>query len=258
MASNEEPDGGGSSRSPSTGADAEVDEAPGCGPGISGFEFRRPPWARRPRLLDLFCGAGGAAVGYHRAGFDVVGVDIQPQPRYPFEFHQADALAGQLEKRFGRFDAIHASPPCQAYSALNAYNQKIYPDLISITRKCLLDSGVPYVIENVPGAPLHNPVELCGNMFDLRIYRHRRFESSFFISSPFHPAHKALCVRNGYLPTTERPFMSIHGGKHSLAWLNTARAIMGVSWMMSIREVCESIPPAYTEFVGKWLIAACA
>src|SRR5688572_4477612 len=121
----------------------------------------------KPRLLDLYCGAGGAAMGYHRAGFEVVGVDIQPQPRYPFPFHQADARS--LPNFFlAAFNAIHASPPCQAYSPLGALSpDKTYPDLIAFTRALLDGSGVPYVIENVMSAPLvkERSIVLCGSMF---------------------------------------------------------------------------------------------
>src|SRR5678815_3968779 len=118
----------------------------------------------KPRLLDLFCGAGGAAMGYHRAGFEVVGVDIKPQPHYPFEFHQADAMTFPLEG----FDAIHASPPCQAFCDLkDMHNAKQHDNLLTPIRKRLAESGVPYVIENVRGAPLDGKLRLCGSMFDL-------------------------------------------------------------------------------------------
>src|SRR5512146_881208 len=121
-----------------------------------------------PRLLDLFCGAGGAAMGYHRACFEVVGVDINPQPHYPFEFHQADALTYPLDG----FDVIHASPPCQDYTIASLYhrmNGKTYPDLIEPTRKHLMRSSSVWVMENVPGAPLINPIMLCGSMFGLEV-----------------------------------------------------------------------------------------
>src|SRR6266700_1704986 len=143
----------------------------------------------RPRLLDLFCGAGGAAMGYHRAGFDVVGVDIKPHPDYPFPMiamDALDALAGAV--RLDRFDVIHASPPCQAYSALRVLNTATYPDLVKPVREGLRQWGGPYVIENVPGAPLLNPVRLCGTEFGLTtrtdrhgqvwLKRHRLFESN--------------------------------------------------------------------------------
>jgi DNA (cytosine-5)-methyltransferase 1 len=147
----------------------------------------------RPRILDLFCGAGGAGMGYHRAGFDVVGVDLAPQPHYPFEFSQSDALAWlDYPLTLGlRFDAIHASPPCQAYSAMSACRPGLadqYPDLVAPTRELLEATGLPYVIENVPRAPLRDPVTLCGHMFGLPLYRHRLFEANFPIDQPEHPA----------------------------------------------------------------------
>lgn len=137
------------------------------------------------RLLDLFCGAGGCSVGYHRAGFtEIVGVDIKPMPRYPFEFVQGDALE-YLAERGGEFDAIHASPPCQAFSTLRFMpNAKEHPDLVEPARKLLIASGKPYVIENVMGAPLINPLMLCGTMFglgtgDAELRRHRIFETNW-------------------------------------------------------------------------------
>src|SRR5262245_2690441 len=129
------------------------------------------------RLLDLFCGAGGAAVGYHRAGFEVVGVDIKPQKHYPFEFHQADAMTYPLNG----WDVIHASPPCQAYS-MAAQQWRLtgveYPDLISAIRNRLRRNNLPYVIENVRGAPLLNPVMLNGALFGMNVNRKRYFESN--------------------------------------------------------------------------------
>jgi DNA (cytosine-5)-methyltransferase 1 len=136
------------------------------------------------RLLDLFCGAGGAAMGYHRAGFDeIVGVDIEPQPRYPFAFFQGDALE-YCAAHGSEFDAIHASPPCQAYTRMarglleSQGRGREYPDLIHATRSALHLAGVVSVIENVPGAPLLGPVMLCGSSFGLLVQRHRLFEST--------------------------------------------------------------------------------
>src|ERR1035437_665181 len=130
----------------------------------------------KPRLLDLFCCAGGAAMGYHRAGFEVVGVDIKPQPHYPFEFHQGDALTYPLEG----FDAYHASPPCQRFSAMQMihHNQEVWPDLVDPIRQRLIATRKPYVIENVPATPLRVDLMLCGTMFGLRMPRHRIFESN--------------------------------------------------------------------------------
>jgi DNA (cytosine-5)-methyltransferase 1 len=218
------------------------------------------------RLLDLYSCAGGAHRGYEQAGFDVTGVDIDPQPNYPGEFIQADALEILRDREFmALFSAVHASPPCQHYSNLNAYNHKDYPDLIAPTRELILETGLPYVIENVEAAAseLKNPVTLCGLMFGLRVRRHRLFETNWNLTAPAHPEHVELCTRNGYLPTPERPFMTITGGKHSRAWQNAACDAMDMPWIkvpaggdtqLGIREVCEAIPPAYTEYIG-WQLA---
>lgn len=215
----------------------------------------------RPTMVDFFCGAGGATEGYKRAGFRVIGVDLFPMPNYCGDaFIQGDAIEvlGFLAKtgtlNGWRVDAAHASPPCQAYSPLNAYNRKDYPDLVAQTREGLTAAGFPFIIENVLQAPLQDPVMLCGAMFGLRVYRHRGFESSFSLKSPDHPKHVARCVRNGYLPDAAQ-FMSIHGGKHSKAWQRKAAEVMGVPWMQTIPEVCEAIPPAYARYVGKQLMA---
>lgn len=209
------------------------------------------------KLLDLFCGAGGAAVGYHRAGFtEIVGVDIAPQPRYPFAFVQADALEFLASTRADDYDLIHASPPCQDYSPTRHYNGKRYPRLIEPVRNLLEDRGRPYVIENVPGAPLRAPVVLCGQMFGLRVYRHRLFESSDLTLAPAHPSHREVCARNGVVPASDKGFMTITGGKHSRAWQRAACEVMGTPWMRTIREVCEAVPPAYTEWIGRQLIGA--
>lgn len=191
-------------------------------------------------------------MGYHRAGFEVVGVDINPQPRYPFEFHQADAMTFPLKG----FDAIHASPPCQRFSPLNAYNHKEYPNLVPGTRDRLRGANVPWVIENVVQAPLRTPVILCAATFGLRLYRHRAFESSVVLSAPPHAKHVNRCVRNGYVPLRPDQFMTISGGRHSAEWCRTAAHFMGAPWMETIPEVCEAIPPAYTEWIGRQLLAA--
>jgi DNA (cytosine-5)-methyltransferase 1 len=204
----------------------------------------------KPRLLDLFCGAGGAAMDYHRAGFEVVGVDIKPQPHYPFEFHQADALTYP----FDGFDAIHASPPCPAYSTLTGkVAQSRHPDLYAPTRARLLASGVPWVIENVIGAPYHHGIVLCGSMFSLGVRRHRNFETRDLILMPF------LCDHAGPRPVTVTTYAGAGTttSRHSLKMpFEANRDLMGMPWAQEQREVGLAIPPAYTEWIGRQLIAA--
>jgi hypothetical protein len=209
----------------------------------------------RPRLLDLFCGAGGCAVGYHRAGFDVVGVDINPQPNYPFEFHQADALTFPLDG----FDAIHASPPCQAHSALGWHSQNRHiehPDLIPQTRARLDASGLPFVIENVEGAPLINPSRICGSGFGLPLKRHRLFETNFPLMVP--PcAHGQMAKRfkihrhGEIINTAFLPVYGTGGGKAAEHWAEG----MGIDWM-DRAGLAQAIPPAYTEHIGGYLMRA--
>ena len=142
----------------------------------------------KPRLLDLFSGAGGCSRGYADAGFEVVGVDIVPQKNYPYEFHQADALTFPLDG----FDVIHASPPCQHFTNMLNWDESkkdAHPDYIDSIRQRLQATGKPYIIENVPGAPVERMIMLCGAMFGLRVYRHRYFESNVFLFQPEHPRH---------------------------------------------------------------------
>ncbi len=213
--------------------------------------------AVRPRLLDLFCGAGGAGMGYHRAGFEVVGVDISPQPHYPFEFHQADAL--EYLARHGReFDAIHASPPCQGYSVANNIHQRRHPMLIGETRSALSSVGKPWVIENVMGAPMGFSIILCGTLFDLKVYRHRLFEASFAMLAPkcAHP----YALMDGYLCIYGDLVRGRQKGDRGNNFLRFTKwdglAAMGIDWHMTSSEMSEAIPPAYTEYVGARLLAA--
>ncbi len=212
---------------------------------------------RKPRLLDLFCGAGGAAVGYHRAGFEVVGVDIKPQPHYPFEFHQDDAMTFPLDG----FDAIHASPPCQRFSDLAKRNGNAseWPDLIDPIRRRLVATGLPYVIENVDGAPLLDPIVLCGTMFPgLRVLRHRLFESNIHLEAPAHGKHPLVFTHDrrkahyGRLDE-DTAFVQVTGGGN--ASVANKRAAMGIDWMIG-HELNEAIPPAYTELIGLQLRVA--
>jgi DNA (cytosine-5)-methyltransferase 1 len=189
----------------------------------------------RPKLLDLFAGAGGSAMGYHRAGFEVVGVDHVAQPRYPFEFHQADAMTYPLDG----FDAVHASPPCQHYANVTAWrgNPGDHPDLLAATRERLVASGLPWVIENVPEAPIRHDLLLCGSQFGLNVRRHRAFETS-----PRLFALMPQCRHRGLLP-----FM--HKGERAYA------DALGCDWMTN-REARQAIPPAFTAFIGEQLMAA--
>lgn len=201
---------------------------------------------KRPKALDLFCCAGGASEGLHRAGFDVVGVDIEAQPHYPFPFIQADAMTINLRG----FDFVWASPPCQAYTLCQRIRDNEHPDLIEPTRAMLKASGIPYCIENVVGAPLINPIELCGAMFGLRTYRHRLFECSFPIEAPPHPPHTAPLRKMGR-PPRAGDFIHVVG---NFSGVQIARDAMDIQWMMR-DELREAIPPAYAEHVGRAALA---
>lgn len=204
------------------------------------------------RLLDLFCGAGGAGMGYYRAGFDVVGVDIETQPRYPFEFHQADALAF-LAEHGHEFDAIHASPPCQAYSLAAQQwrtNGQEYPDLVGDTRSALHMAGRPYVIENVPGAPLIDPIVLNGAFFGMNLRRTRWFETSFAMPFVLLPVEGPSRFRMGRRPAEHDPVVPVG----NFSGVERARRVMGIDWMTRA-ELAQAIPPAYTEWIGRQLLA---
>lgn len=217
----------------------------------------------RVRLLDLFCGAGGASVGYERAGFEVVGVDVVPQPNYPCEFIEADALVA-LDKGWWRgFDAIHASPPCQTHvaglAAVNALlgREMRHPALIEPTRERLIATGLPYIIENVEGAPLVDPVRLCGTSFGLPLRRHRLFESPVPMLVP--PCAHARDAKprfwTSWRPNGERrraTTVQVYGnGGETHEW----GPAMGIDWM-DWRELAEAIPPDFTELLGRQLIEA--
>jgi DNA (cytosine-5)-methyltransferase 1 len=193
------------------------------------------------RALDLFCCAGGASEGLRRAGFDVVGVDIDPQPQYPFEFHQADAMTFPL----GGFDFIWASPPCQAYTLCQRIMKNDHPDLVAPTRERLKSSGAFWCIENVPGSPLIEPIELCGTMFGLKTYRHRLFECSYPIDQPPHPKHEARNAKMGR-PIRDGEFIQVVGNFSNVAF---AREAMDIGWM-SRDKLREAIPPSFAEYVG--------
>lgn len=217
----------------------------------------------KPRLLDLFCGGGGAAVGYHRAGFDVVGVDLAAQPDYPFEFTRGDALE-YLAAHGHEFDAIHASPPCQGYSphvssASSPHAGTLGRDearLIGVVRALLERTGRPYVIENVWGArrELRSPVLLCGVMFGLPIPRHRLFESNAVIVQPWHFPCRGVAARFADERGWDRRDMTVTGKGRRAGTKGRWAEIMGIDWPMTQHQMRESIPPAFTAHVGASLL----
>jgi DNA (cytosine-5)-methyltransferase 1 len=197
--------------------------------------------------LDLFSGAGGAAMGYHRAGFDVVGVDLASQPRYPFEFHQGDAMTWPL----GGFDVVHASPPCQRYSTATP-DRSAHPDLYGPTRDRLEASGVPWVIENVIGAPYRCGLVLCGSMFGLRVRRHRLFETSHLMLAPTCD-HRSQGTPLGVYGNGGGGDYPGHNG--TKAHRRHFGELMDMEWATP-SEVVQAIPPSYTEWIGARLLAA--
>ena len=232
------------------------------------------------RLLDLFCGAGGAAMGYHRAGFtEIVGVDIKPQPHYPFTFVQDDALdylEGLIfDRATTRFDAIHASPPCQAYTTMRHVGKARlvervrYPELIEVTRDLCRRAGLPYVIENVVGSPLDR-FNLCGSFFGLGVRRHRLFESNVLLLGQRCRHDPSAWPVAGWARREHRGPIAVYGdhpedsaihrrGKDKpgltrrAATLAVAQRAMGIDWM-TWPELTQAIPPAYTEYIGRQLL----
>jgi hypothetical protein len=226
----------------------------------------------RPVLLDLFCGAGGAAIGYQRAGFEVVGVDQRDQPGYPGRFYQLDWEDGlELVARHALDQGdvpfvIHASPPCQGYSphvsSVGAWDRtqgKNEARLIAAVRDAITSYGVPYVIENVMGAApeLHANLFLCGTMFGLPISRHRLFESSAKIEQPFHAPCSGVAARFADAKGWDRRDMTVTGKGRRAGTSDRWREILG--WPADVsasqHQLREAIPPAYTELIGRQLMA---
>lgn len=229
----------------------------------------------KPWLLDLFCGAGGAAMGYHRAGFEVVGVDVKPQPRYPFRFLQMDALslvrmpdgciATPDQVHLGHFAAVHASPPCLDHTQLAAMTGGDGTGwMLPATRELLQTWGLPYVIENVPGAPMPGALRLCASEFGLRavdhdgrllaLRRHRYFESNVLLMGAGGCQHDPdIAIAGVYGGNNNGPKRGRNCGY--VPRVDIRRQLMGIDWMIR-REINLAIPPAYTEHIGHQLKAA--
>lgn len=214
---------------------------------------------RRLRLADLFCCAGGAAVGYDRAGFEVEGVDLTAQPHFPFKFHRGNALRFDLSG----FDAAHASPPCKVHTTLRhtakggvAAMFEAHEDLIPATRELLIASDLPYVIENVMGAPMIEPVVLCGSSFGLQVRRHRQFETNWpLIGLPCNHASQPV-VLGVYGTGGSDSGRAARGGGGGVKVSGKAAAdALGIDWTVDQTRLSQAIPPAYTEHIGRQLMA---
>lgn len=213
-------------------------------------------------LLDAFCCAGGASMGYHRAGFEVVGVDHKPQRNYPFEFIQTDAIKF-IEARGKEFDVIHASPPCQAFSRVTALQRsrgKVYVNLIEETRAALKSSGRPFIIENVPGSPIRKDLILSGFHFGLRVVRIRWFEiEGFFLLQPGATSKRRVTIDGDFITVTGAGGQNTNQaspGEIKIwkgSWKKTAQFAMGIDWM-SWKEMTQAIPPAYTKYIGQRIL----
>jgi DNA (cytosine-5)-methyltransferase 1 len=219
----------------------------------------------KPKLLDLYCKAGGASMGYHQAGFEVTGVDIKNQKRYPFTFIQKDAIEVLKDVEFlSQFDVIAASPPCQTHSrtkhlrdAQGGTTTKL--DMIPETRELLINSGKLYVIENVIGAPLINPILICGSSFGLKVRRHRIFESNVELVGSVckHKEQGKPVGIYGSMNDTAQGMDKATGkyviGGSTAKTIEEAREAMGIDWMIW-KEIVEAIPPVYTNHIGLQLM----
>lgn len=223
---------------------------------------------KKPLLLDLFCGAGGAAAGYAHAGFEVIGVDIAPQPHFPYEWYQDDALLvldtllAELTwqgYRMHDFTVIHASPPCQGYSRTrHIHQEREHLLLLDLVRERLQKMGLPWIMENVAGAPMPSFLMLCGTHFGLQVYRHRQFETSHLLFAPGPCSHPRELL-SGYVSIFGKTINGHQTGnrgnqyqRYPLAYGHTA---MGIDWKMTHTELSQAIPPAYTRYLGEQLLA---
>lgn len=215
------------------------------------------------RLLDLFCGEGGASAGYVSAGFDVTGIDLTPMKRYPFEFIEGDALSFPL-KFYKQFDAIAASPPCKVHTRLKAFSHAHHVDLVAKTRALLKRTGLPYIIENVPGSPLIDPTLLCGSMFGLFVRRHRLFETNWKLEPLACDHAKQERESPGFIRQESHsgkpikhssPVLIVcgHGSGNGSGEIDLWRREMQIPWG-SQRGLAQAVPPAYTKYIGLQLI----
>jgi DNA (cytosine-5)-methyltransferase 1 len=217
---------------------------------------------KKPRLLDLFCGGGGAGYGYHMAGFDIVGVDHLPQPRFPFDFIQADALEYLATADLSQFDVIHASPVCKAYTVCNLSPKERHPMQIAEVRQALARTEKPYIIENVVGAKHHMKASLmlCGSMFGLPIQRHRLFEignTDLFLYAPSYCDHRKATISvvgHSVWDSSKEGTRRKDGRRRPDSVLvEIGHKAMGITWMTK-EELAQAIPPAYTRYIGQQLI----
>lgn len=214
-----------------------------------------------PKLLDLFCGPGGGARGYADAGFEILGVDIDPQPSYPFPFIRGDVFAVAAAIDLSEFDLIHASPPCQRYSSLTSSRLKekglnpedVHPDLIPPTRELLRNAGVPYVIENVEGAPVRISVTLCGTMWQKKVRWHRLFETSFEVKAPATCDH-GYPVYNPFARKNHAEMMRMFPDGPAPETVHAIERGVKPEWM-TYKERRQALPPYYTEHIGKSFLA---
>lgn len=220
--------------------------------------FSLVPLKDAPIVYDVCCGVGGASMGYRRAGFNVIGIDLNAQPDYPFEFHQMDVrhlIGAQL--RWGGAAFIHFSPPCQKHSALTKgtnYGRQ-YTDVLEYCRELGKESGVPYVIENVQGAPLRKDVVLCGEMFGLGVIRHRVFEFGNMppMPQPEEKPHRGRVAGYRHGQWYDGPYKAVYGDGGGKGTVREWQQAMGIYWTSNRKSIAEAIPPAYTECIGRYV-----